>query len=113
MYQGLEICEYNEADINMSTADVHGDIDLIWANCKAFNAGDPIVKDCKAAELSFKEGWLLAGLPEKGEVIAVKTSASGNLADASLKACPSLVPSYSAWGGNAHFLEPSDACRKC
>lgn len=39
------------------------DVKLIWTNCKAFNEGDPIVEDCKAAEQSFQEGWLLAGLP--------------------------------------------------
>ena len=43
---------------------VLADVNLIWANCRAYNEeGAPILDDCQAAESTFQERWLLSGLP--------------------------------------------------
>jgi hypothetical protein len=40
------------------------DAALIWANCRAYNAGDPgLLQACDAAEADFARRWAAAGLP--------------------------------------------------
>ena len=47
-----------------SADEVLEDVNLIWANCLAYNeAESPVLADCKTAEAGFQERWLLAGLP--------------------------------------------------
>lgn len=66
------------------------DVNLIWKNCKIFNKGDPIVEDCEAAEQSFREGWLLAGLPSERLLSAdLQSSAMANV-KASPQSCRHL-----------------------
>lgn len=44
--------------------DIVGDVNLAWANCRAYNpAAHPVLQTCQAAQQAFQERWLLAGLP--------------------------------------------------
>eukprot|EP00850_Spirogloea_muscicola_P025600 SM003627S13460 [mRNA] locus=s3627:345:648:- [translate_table: standard] len=46
-----------------SAADVHSDVELVWANCRRYNLpGDPILRLLDATEVAFDRVWDAAGL---------------------------------------------------